>query len=84
MNKVHDRDAASSLQEDKRKTRHVVPPRMRLGEVYSIQDLTNNLGVSNSTVALWQRQGLRPIVDGTKSKLFLSDDIISFWKSQRK
>lgn len=61
-----------------------VPPRLVPGTVVLRKDLLRNLQISNHTLSDWVRQGLRSVPDlGTKSEIFLADDVIAYLKTKQ-
>ena len=56
---------------------------MRLGEVWLGIDIIHDKVCSRTTFTKWRREGLMPLTDDTNADLFLSDDLIEFWKAKR-
>jgi hypothetical protein len=59
-------------------------PRLMLGCVYSRQDIIENLPTSPKTFSGWMKRGLQPLTEDTSSHLYLSDEVVEYWKATRR
>lgn len=71
-----------SESDDDQETEFVAFQRLRLGDVCTTAEIEANWKISRNTIRQWQKNGLKPLVDRPKSKLWLVDDVVLFLKQQ--